>query len=66
MNKEQREDLAKLLYDFAKISFAALIIGNIVAWERFDEVVFSVGIAIIFLAVVTGLTLRSSKKVKRK
>ena len=43
MTQRQRENLAKYLYDLSKIVLAAAVIGNLIAWNRFNVVTFSLG-----------------------
>lgn len=65
-NTKQREDLAKTLYDFAKITFAALIIGNLATRDNFDTTVFFVGLISVFTMVAIGLILSGKNDRIRK
>ena len=64
MNREQRDDLARDLYDFAKIEFAALVVGNYALGDKFDQNMFIVGLVATGLTVTTGLVLRRTKRKK--
>jgi len=44
MNKKQRENSAKYLYDLSKIVLTIAVIGNVVAGERFNLMIFLYGI----------------------
>lgn len=51
MIQRQRENLSKYLYDLSKIVFAAGVVGNLVAWERFNvlSLILGAGAALVFL-----------------
>lgn len=43
MTQRQRENIARYLYDLSKILVAAAVVGNLIAWQRFDMVSFLLG-----------------------
>ncbi|OGX39758.1 MAG: hypothetical protein A3C53_05305 [Omnitrophica WOR_2 bacterium RIFCSPHIGHO2_02_FULL_68_15] len=43
MTHRQRESVAKYLYDASKIVLATTVVGNLVARDRFDMLVFLTG-----------------------
>ncbi len=57
MTQRQRENTAKYLYDLSKIVFAAGVVGNLVAWKRFDVIDFCVGVAAAYLFFWMGFHL---------
>lgn len=48
-NEKQKDNLAKFLYDIAKIIIAIIVISPIVQPEKFDMNVFAVGFIVAFL-----------------
>jgi len=52
MKKRQSENTAKFLYDISKIVFTLAVLGNIIAKNEFNAVVFFLG---IFGAILTFL-----------
>lgn len=45
-NEKQKDNLAKLLYDFCKIIFAIVVVGPIVQPEKFNLFLFLFGITV--------------------
>ena len=50
MTKQQRKNSAKYFYDISKVVFTLAILGNLLAWEKFNAVAFCFG---MFGAVAT-------------
>lgn len=51
MTSRQRENAAKYLYDLSKILFATMVVGNLLAADQFDMLLFVLGgvIAVVFI-----------------
>lgn len=61
MAKRQRESIARHLYDLSKILFATTVVGNLIAWPRFNVVTFLLGgmhgtLALWWAYVLDGVT----------
>lgn len=57
MTKKQTENTAKYLYDISKIIFAAVVLGNLLAWEKFSSFTFIVGLLGAVLTFVVAYLL---------
>jgi hypothetical protein len=44
VTKKQKENSAKYLYDISKLTFTLAILGNLLAWEKFNLQAFWFGI----------------------
>lgn len=50
MNNKQRENLSKLLYKIAEITFAGVVIANLIPGKEFNKLSLLAGIMISFIA----------------
>lgn len=57
--KERRHSLSKILYDFARLTFAGLVLGQIIASEKFKPWVFVAGIVSVMVFIFIGLFLEN-------
>ena len=57
MTQRQRESIAKYLYDLSKIIFAAAVVGNLLAVERFNMLSFVLGGLTSFVCLEWGYAL---------
>jgi hypothetical protein len=57
MIQGQRENLAKYPYDLSKIVFAATVVGNLIAGQRFNMVVLILGDSGAYLLLWVGFLL---------
>ncbi len=63
MNEKQKDNSAKLLYDFCKIIFAIAIVSPIVQPEKFNKIIFAVGIIVSFIFYIFAYLL-DKKQIK--
>jgi hypothetical protein len=54
LTKKQRENLAKLIFDLGKLTFAGLVIGTLLPDKKFAWLIFSIGCLFSFLCFVIG------------
>ncbi|MBI3322713.1 MAG: hypothetical protein HYZ94_03420 [Candidatus Omnitrophica bacterium] len=57
MTKRQRENVAKYFYDISKIIFATVVLGNLLATERFNVLSFLLGSVVAYFCLEWGYTL---------
>lgn len=57
---KHKENFAKALYDLGKISFATLVIGQVVSNHTFHSVIFTIGF--IFTILVFVIAYRIDRK----
>ncbi len=50
MNNKQRENLSKLLYKIAEITFAGVVVANLIPGKEFNKLSLFIGILISFIA----------------
>jgi len=62
LNERQRNSLAKVLYDFAKYTFAGLVLAQIVAAEKFRFWILILGIISVVVLIFSGLILEGGEK----
>jgi len=54
LTKQQHTSLTKLLYDFSRLTFAGLVLGQIALQDKFDLWIFILGIIFILVFVIIG------------
>lgn len=59
LNKKQRENLAKFVYDIDKLIFAFLIIGSIISPTGFKSGIFAGGVVSFIVLMISALILDS-------
>ena len=61
LDKNQRKELAKALYDIGKLVLAAMVIGPFLSTSPFRTVVFAVGLTLFLAAFVIGTMLNKEE-----
>ena len=65
MTLRQRENTAKYLYDLSKIVFAGAVLGDFIAWERFNVITLVFGATLSYSFLWWGYML-DGEEVKEK
>jgi len=63
MNKKQRENLSKYVYDLSKITVAAPIIGNMLS-DKFSTLAFWLGLFFALIFLIIGYMLDEKEEPK--
>ncbi|MFA5779948.1 MAG: hypothetical protein WC947_07405 [Elusimicrobiota bacterium] len=57
LTKKQRENIAKVLFNFSQIVFAATIVGRIISSEKVPIVSFITGLILVIIFLIIGIVL---------
>jgi len=57
LDKNQRKELAKALYDVGKLTLTALVVGPLISDKPFKVGIFLVGLLIFIAAFIVGTSL---------